>query len=242
MTPRHPPQSAPPDLPSRILHRDSHVIILNKPAGLPVHRGPSGGPNLEDMLHVLRFGLPQPPGLAHRLDRDTSGCLVLGRHRRALSRLGRLFSAGLVEKTYWAVVEGMPPQPQGRIELALHKEVHRTGWRIVADPAGQRAVTDWRVLAAAAGLSLLELHPRTGRTHQIRVHCAELGCPLLGDAAYGATASGEPLHLHARAVAFPYAEGRPPIAATAPLPPRMAETVRRLGLVIAADPDARTDP
>src|SRR4051812_13109839 len=98
----------PEALHSRILYRDGLVLVIDKPAGLPVHAGPGGGPNLERSFDQLRFGLPHPPALAHRLDRDTSGCLVLGRHRKALARLGRLFQAGLVGKTYWAIVEGMP--------------------------------------------------------------------------------------------------------------------------------------
>src|SRR5262249_61159245 len=109
------------ELLGRILHRDGLMLIIDKPAGLPVHAGPGGGPNLEAGFDALRFGLPAPPALAHRLDRDTSGCLVLGRHRKALARLGRLFAGGQVEKTYWAVVEGVPPAAEGRIALALRK-------------------------------------------------------------------------------------------------------------------------
>src|SRR5690606_28239634 len=96
---------APADLQARVLHRDGLILVIDKPAGLPVHAGPGGGANLEALFDALRFGLPTPPALAHRLDRDTSGCLVLGRHRKALAKLGRLFQAGAVEKVYWAVVE-----------------------------------------------------------------------------------------------------------------------------------------
>src|SRR5918912_589679 len=104
----------PEEMQARLLYRDGLMLIIDKPAGLPVHAGPGGGPNLERYLGALRFGLPSPPALAHRLDRDTSGCLVLGRHRKALAKLGRLFSGGLVEKTYWAVVSGAPPEREGR--------------------------------------------------------------------------------------------------------------------------------
>src|ERR1700681_4240822 len=103
-------------LAERILYRDGLVLVIDKPAGIPVHAGPRGGPNLEAGFGALRFGLPRPPALAHRLDRDTSGCLVLGRHPKALRRLGRLFSEGKVEKVYWAVVAGVPTEPQGQIE------------------------------------------------------------------------------------------------------------------------------
>jgi tRNA pseudouridine32 synthase/23S rRNA pseudouridine746 synthase len=212
---------------ARVLYRDGLALIIDKPAGLPVHAGPSGGPNLEARFDVLRFGLPSPPALAHRLDRDTSGCLVLGRHRKALARLGRLFSAGQVEKTYWAVVEGAPPDEAGRVELAVKKLTRREGWRMVADPIGQSAVTEYRVRGRSNGLAWLELHPKTGRTHQIRVHCAALGCPVLGDGVYGKR--GPPLHLHARAVSLPLYPNRAPIGAVAPVPPHMLDALRRCG-------------
>jgi tRNA pseudouridine32 synthase/23S rRNA pseudouridine746 synthase len=222
-----PPRPA-QDLAARVLFRDGLVLVIDKPAGLPVHAGPGGGPNLEAMFDQLRFGLPHPPALAHRLDRDTSGCLVLGRHRKALSRLGRLFQGGRVGKTYWAVVEGAPPAPEGSIELGLRKETRRNGWRMVPDPEGQHAVTKWRVLGAGDGLSWLALHPETGRTHQIRVHCAALGCPVLGDPVYGRGAGGA-LHLHSRAVELPLYPNRAPIGAVAPAPPHMEAALARCG-------------
>src|SRR5439155_25739647 len=132
-------------LPERVLYRDGLMLVIDKPAGVPVHSGPAGGPHLEHWFPLLRFGLPRPPALAHRLDRDTSGCLVLGRHPKALRRLGRLFAEGRVEKIYWAVVAGLPAAAEGRIDAALRKETRGTGWRVVADPGGAPAVTDWRV-------------------------------------------------------------------------------------------------
>ena len=103
----------------RVLYRDELILVIDKPAGLPVHRGPKGGPTLDDHLDALRFGRPERPALAHRLDRETSGCLVIGRHREALQRLGRLFAAGRVEKVYWAVTRGVPAAACGRIDLPL---------------------------------------------------------------------------------------------------------------------------
>jgi tRNA pseudouridine32 synthase / 23S rRNA pseudouridine746 synthase len=112
---------SPKEMVSRLLYRDGLMLVIDKPAGFAVHRGPKSGPkggeSLEDHFDALRFGLPRKPALAHRLDRDTSGCLVLGRHREALAQLGRLFKSGAVEKTYWAVVEGAPPTDEGTIEL-----------------------------------------------------------------------------------------------------------------------------
>ena len=225
----------------RILHRDALILIVDKPAGVPVHAGPGGGVNLEHYFEALRFGLPQPPALAHRLDRDTSGCLVLGRHRKALARLGRLFAGGQVEKVYWAVVRGAPPQPEGRIEQALKKRSEQRGWWMQADPKGQPAITDYRVLGRndALDIAWLECRPRTGRTHQIRVHCAELACPILGDPVYGpepARSGGPPLHLHARAISLPLYPNRPPVTAEAPPPPHLLEALRRCGYGADADP------
>ena len=226
------------DLLARVLYRDGLMLIVDKPAGLPVHKGPKGGANLEDLLEALRFGLPKRPELAHRLDKDTSGCLVLGRHRKALQRLGRLFAAGRVDKTYWAVVAGAPPQEQGRIELPLaRRSDDPRSWWMKVDPEGQPAVTDFRVLGRSDGLAWLELRPLTGRTHQLRVHLAALGCPILGDAVYGSS-GGPPLHLHARSVMVPLYPGRPAIAATAPPPEHMIEALQACGLDVELAPSA----
>ena len=223
----------PDQLLARVLYRDALMLILDKPAGLAVHPGPKGGPNLEDLLDGLRFGLPRRPELAHRLDRDTSGCLVLGRHHRALRRLGGLFAAGRVDKAYWAVVEGAPPAEAGRIDLPLGRRNRERGWWMKVDLEGQPSITDYRVLGREGGLTLLELRPLTGRTHQLRVHLAALGCPVRGDPIYGRARGPEPappLHLHARAIAVPLYANRPAIAATAPPPAHMQGALRACGL------------
>jgi len=232
---QHAPATDPFDLASRVLYRDGMVLVIDKPAGVPVHSGPKGGPVLEDGFDVLRFGLPNSPGLAHRLDKDTAGCLVLGRHRKALALLGKLFASGAVEKTYWAVTVGGPPADEGTIEAPLAKRDAQRGWFMMVDPAGQPAVTTYRVLGRGAGLAWLELSPKTGRTHQLRVHCAHLGMPILGDPVYGrASANGPRLHLLARSVVLPLSRNRPPIAVTAPVPVHMAAALEACGLPLAA--------
>ena len=172
---------------ARLLYRDGLMLVIDKPAGFAVHRGPKGGESLEDYFDALRFGLPRNPALAHRLDKDTSGCLVLGRHRKALALLGKLFKQGKIGKTYWAVVEGAPDADEGRIDLPLGKLDETRGWWMKPDPKGVPAVTTWKVLGRSDSLSWLALEPLTGRTHQLRVHCAEMGWPILGDNIYGRT-------------------------------------------------------
>ena len=223
------PEAALASLPQRVLYRDGLILVIDKPAGIVVHRGPGGGPDLESAFDQLRFGLPHPPALAHRLDRDTSGCLVLGRHPKSLRRLGALFASGQIAKVYWAVVAGQPAEGEGRIETGLKKLTRSTGWRMVVDPAGQRAITDYRLLGAADGRAWLELRPRTGRTHQLRVHCAALGCPVVGDPVYGDPASRELLQLYARSVTLPLYPARPALEITAPVPAHMLAALERLG-------------
>jgi tRNA pseudouridine32 synthase/23S rRNA pseudouridine746 synthase len=212
---------------ARLLHRDALVLVIDKPAGLPVHPGPKGGETLTDHLDALRFGLPRRPQVAHRLDRETSGCLALGRHAQALARLGELFKANAVEKVYWAVVEGGPRDEAGTIDLALSPRSPDRGWWMRVDPLGQPAQTRYRVLGRAQGLALLELRPVTGRTHQLRVHCQAGGFPILGDPIYGTAPrfGGPGLHLHARALTIPMNPKKPPIAVEAPVPAHMRERV-----------------
>jgi tRNA pseudouridine32 synthase / 23S rRNA pseudouridine746 synthase len=222
----------PEEMVSRLVYRDGLMLVIDKPVGLAVHRGPKGGESLEDHFGALRFGLPRAPALAHRLDRDTSGCLVLGRHRKALAQLGKLFKTGVIDKTYWAVAEGAPDADAGMIELPLGRLDVTRGWWMKHDPKGQPAVTRWTVLGRSSEkLTWLALEPLTGRTHQLRVHCAEMGWLILGDAIYGtAPRSGGPiLHLHAREVVVPLYKNRAPIRVSAPAPAHMRERLAQCG-------------
>jgi tRNA pseudouridine32 synthase / 23S rRNA pseudouridine746 synthase len=130
---------------ARLLYRDGMMLVLNKPAGVAVHAGPKGGSSLEDDFDALRFGLPRRPALAHRLDRDTAGCLVLGRHHKALEKLGLLFKQGKILKTYWAIVAGAPEDESGAIDLPLGRLDDKRGWWMKVDSRGQPALTLWRV-------------------------------------------------------------------------------------------------
>jgi tRNA pseudouridine32 synthase / 23S rRNA pseudouridine746 synthase len=150
--------SSPDEMLARVLYRDGLMLVIDKPAGLSVHRGPKGGPSLEDYLDALRYGLPRRPELAHRLDKDTSGCLVLGRHRKALAHLGLLFKHRKIGKTYWAVVEGGPAEDEGTIDLALGRLDDRIGWWMKPDPNGLPSVTKWKVI----GRSLSSPSPACG--------------------------------------------------------------------------------
>jgi tRNA pseudouridine32 synthase/23S rRNA pseudouridine746 synthase len=223
------------DLPVPLLYRDAMMLVLDKPAGLPVHRGPQAKrreiPVLTDHLDAFCFGLPRRPELAHRLDKDTSGCLVLGRHRKATASLGLLFKHGKIAKTYWAVVEGGPAENEGTIDMPLGRLNVERGWWQKPDPDGQKAVTNWKVLGRGDGLAWLALEPVTGRTHQLRVHSAASGWPIVGDNIYGnGPRFGEPrLHLHSREIVIPISKNKEPVRVVAPAPAHMHERLRACG-------------
>lgn len=207
--------------------------MINKPAGLPVHAGPGGGETLDDYLSQFVLDKKLPPSLAHRLDRDTSGCLILGRSKQALRTLGRLFEQGRINKTYWAILDGIPPQAQMRINQPLAKITDRRHqWHMKIDPSGQAAITELRVLQEKNGLTLVEMKPKTGRTHQLRVHCQFLGCPIMGDKLYGKGSAETSLMLHARALRIPYIQNDPAILVEAPLPGHMRAVLEENGFLV----------
>ena len=203
--------------PDRILFLDGEALVIDKPAGLAVDPPRDGGLSLANHMESLRFGFRRWPVAVHRLDRDTSGCLLLARNPKAAARFGQAFEAGAVEKRYLAVLDGAPAGDDGTIDLPLAKISSREGgWRMIADRKGKPASTRWRVMKRLGGRTLVWLEPATGRTHQLRVHVATgLGVPIVGDPVYGR--GGEPMLLHAAALMLPRS-GKEPVSALAPLP------------------------
>ena len=202
-----------------ILFEDGEALVIDKPAGLPLDRPRAGGESLTDHLDALRLGYQRTPVPVHRLDRDTSGCLLLARNPKALKRFAAAFEAWLVEKTYLGIVAGPVAEEAGTIDLALSKvSTAAEGWRMIVARKGKPAVTHWRKLAERGALTLVEFRPETGRTHQIRVHAAHaFGHALLGDPVYGDGKCAARTMLHAAALVVPR-EKKEPISAVAPTP------------------------
>jgi len=203
---------------NRVLFIDGEAIVIDKPAGLAVHPGSRTPESLEDYLHHLRFGFKRLPLPVHRLDRDTSGCLLLARNPKAMKAFQRAFEDKKVAKTYVAMLDGVPDEAAGTVEIALGKvSSAEEGWRMVPDPGGKAAATHWRVAAVRDGRAAVVFTPETGRTHQIRVHAASgIGIPIVGDRIYGAGRG--PMLLHALSLRVERG-AKPPVEATAPLPP-----------------------
>jgi len=226
------------DLHALVLWRDDSVIAIDKPFGLPVQGGPGITKSLDSLLDAYRFGSDERPRLVHRLDRDTTGVLLLARTPKAASRLASAFRSRDAIKTYWAVVVGRPHPLEGRIDAALAKRAGMRGERVTvaeeSDADAAHAITDYRTIEfAGKKAAWLELAPLTGRTHQLRVHCAAIGCPILGDAKYAGGAAmleglAGQLHLHARGIVIPHPEGGM-LSVEAKLPPHMKETFAALG-------------
>ena len=202
-----------------ILFEDGEALVIDKPGGLPIEPPRAGGASLEDHLDELKPGFQRPPVPVHRIDTDTSGCLLLARNPKALKRFAAAFEARLVGKRYLGILAGIPRTSEDTVELALSKiSSAEKGWRMIPARKGKPAVTHWRVLAEHGGRALVEFRPETGRTHQIRVHAASgIGMPLLGDPVYGDGRSAARTMLHAAGLEV-IREGKPPILAAAPLP------------------------
>ncbi|MBD8640572.1 MULTISPECIES: RluA family pseudouridine synthase [unclassified Sphingomonas] len=206
----------------RVLFLDGEALIIDKPAGLPVDPPRDGSLSLENHLESLKFGFQRWPMPVHRLDRDTSGCLLLSRNPKAHARLQQAFEQGLVSKRYLAVLDGVPAEETGTIDMPLGKiSSAEEGWRMVEDAKGKAARTGWRVLATRDGRSLVEFIPQTGRTHQIRVHAAlGLGAAVVGDPVYGQK-DRLGMMLHAQRLVVPR-PGKADVVGIAPLPERFA--------------------
>ena len=226
-----------------VLYRDDAVIVLDKPHGLPSQGGPGISRHVDMMLDALRFGSEHKPRLVHRLDRDTSGVLVVARTPGVAAKLAGAFRSRAVEKTYWAVVVGRPVPVEGRIQADLVRVDGFRGERAAIageyDTDVANSITDYRTLDhAARKLAWMELRPLTGRTHQLRVHCGSINAPILGDMPYGREHEGrnlalvdglsDQLHLHARRLSLPHPDGGT-LSVEAELPPHMQETFRTLG-------------
>ena len=209
-------------LEDRILFIDGEAIVLDKPAGLPVDEPRRGGDSLHARLRELRMGFQRPPVAMHRLDQDTSGCLLLARNPKAAKRFQQAFERRQVQKYYLAVIGSPIQEETGTIDLALAKTSSAdAGWRMIADAAGQSAITNWRRIGVRDGHSLVEFQPLTGRTHQIRAHAREaFGTGIVGDRVYGVP--GGPMLLHASRLVVPR-EGKPPIDVSSPLPDYFAD-------------------
>ena len=205
------------NLAHRILFIDGEAIVLDKPAGLPVDEPRRGGESLTSRLDELRCGFKRLPVPMHRLDQDTSGCLLLARSPKSRARLQQAFENRRVDKYYLAVVGTELAEQEGIIDLPLGKRSSsEAGWRMVVDAAGQPATTRWRAIATRDGCSLVEFRPVTGRTHQIRVHAREaFGRGIVGDRVYGIP--GGPMLLHATRLVIPR-ENHATIDVTAALP------------------------
>jgi len=228
-----------------VIHRDEDVIALNKPPGLAVQGGTGTARHIDGLLDALRFDAPERPRLVHRLDKDTSGVLLLGRSAQAAARLAAAFSERSTRKIYWAITVGVPRPHQGRIDLALAKQGATTERMAPDEEEGKRAVTYYTVVEhLGRKAAWLALWPVTGRTHQLRVHLAAIGTPILGDGKYGGAEAfaiegleGK-LHLHARAITIPHPRAGKPLTVAAPLPPHMLASWRYFGF----DPELEEDP
>ncbi len=225
-----------------ILFEDDDVLVLNKPFGLPVQGGTGTRKHIDGMLEGMADRFGDRPRLVHRLDRDTTGVLLVAKHRSAAAKLGRIFQTRSAAKTYWALVKGVPKPPQGKIEAALVKAVGPDGDRVRKALPGEQelamhATTHYSVIDRVAHkASWVSLKPVTGRQHQLRAHMAMIGNPIVGDNKYvggldlPAGNMDAKLHLHARRLIIPHPSGKGKIDITAPLPPHMMRTWELLGL------------
>ncbi len=232
---------------SWVLYRDEKVIAINKPAGLPTQGGTGQTRHLDGLLDALIYDGKNRPRLVHRLDKDTSGVLLLGCTANAAAALAKSFQTKSTDKRYWALVKGVPKQREGRIMLLMDKVPIKGNERMVVTPDGKKSLTDYEVVdSAPPQAAWLALKPHTGRTHQLRLHCAEMGHPIVGDGKYGGADAyltgsiSRKLHLHSHTVCFPHPDGGM-MEISAPLPSHMAESFDMLGFDVAGYQDPMQD-
>jgi 23S rRNA pseudouridine955/2504/2580 synthase len=232
-----------------VLYKDADVLVIDKPAGLAVQGGTGLDKNLDAMLDSLKFEAAERPRLVHRLDKDTSGVLVLARNAKAARDLAEAFRHKSARKVYWAVVVGIPKPDRGTIDAPLSKQAGGYGERVgIDEDEGRHAVTRYAMIERAGNRAAwVALMPETGRTHQLRAHCVILGTPILGDGKYGGAEAHlarenlpRKLHLHARSLKVPHPR-KGWIEATAPLPPHMKATWKFFGFSSAPDGDPFAD-
>lgn len=228
-----------------VIYKDDAVIAVNKPPGLPTQGGTGQTRHLDGLLDALQYDSKHRPKLVHRLDKDTSGALLLGRTPKAAAALARSFQSKETDKRYWALVVGTPEVPDGRIDLKMDKFAVKGHERMIVTEEGKHSRTDFSVIEGLAGKAAwLALKPHTGRTHQLRLHCAEMGNPIVGDGKYGAQDAfltgtiSRKLHLHSRFIRFPHPDGGV-VEVTADLPDHMAASFDFLGFDVRSyeDPD-----
>ncbi len=233
------------DVRSWVIYKDDAVIAINKPAGLPTQGGAGQTKHLDGLLDALVFDGRHRPKLVHRLDKDTSGALLLARTPKAAGALSKAFQSRATDKRYWALVAGTPQSRDGRIILKMDKIAVKGHERMVVTNDGKHSLTDYSVVESAAQMAAwVALKPHTGRTHQLRLHCAEMGHPIIGDGKYGGQAAfltgaiSRKLHLHSRFISFPHPDGGQ-VTVTAPLSDHMAASFDFLGFTVAdyEDPD-----
>ena len=221
----------------RVLFLDGEALVIDKPAGLPVDAPRDGSLSIQNHLLNLRFGFERTPTAVHRLDRDTSGCLLLARNPKAHKRFSLAFEENRVRKTYLAVVDGVPEALEGVIDMPLGKVSSKEkGWRMVQDARGRPSLSRWRVAGVKSGRAAILFMPETGRTHQLRVHAVHIGHPIIGDPKYFEAEQGwtfpggvqNKLHLHARHIDIPHPDGGR-LKVTAPLPPHMVQSWNLFG-------------
>jgi len=222
------------------IYEDDDLLVLNKPSGIAVQGGTKTPHHIDRLLEGMGDGPETRPRLVHRLDRDTSGVLVVAKRRSVAAKLGKAFQTRSVRKIYWALVDGVPKPPQGKIEAALVQASGPEGDRVRKARPGeqdraQSAVTHYAVVdRAGQQVAFVSLKPVTGRQHQLRAHMAILGHPILGDEKYPSPAElpggiENRLHLHARRISFPHPSGEGVVDVTAPLPAHMRQSFALFG-------------